>query len=123
MKCDNVITYDSYHWNWSTNSVCDDAIFIASYICKAISDEIRWPNLQERERLGKNLRHFPGCIGFIDGTLVELRRPWHNPNHTKWFNGRKKMYCMNNTVVVDHNGLFIHVDLGYPRSYHDVNIF
>ena len=33
------------------------------------------------------------------------------------------MYCMNNTVVVDHNGLFIHVDSGYPRSYHDVNIF
>ena len=123
MKCDNVTTYDSYHWNWSANSVCDDAIFITSCVCEAISDEIRWPNPQERKRLERILRHFPGCIGFIDGTLVEIQRPWHNPNHAKWFNGRKKMYCMNNIVVVDHDGLFIHVDPGYPGSYHDENIF
>jgi hypothetical protein len=29
---------------------------------------------------------------------------------------------MNNTVIIDHNGLFIHVDSGYPGSFHDVNI-
>jgi hypothetical protein len=33
------------------------------------------------------------------------------------------MYCMNNTIVVDHFGQFIYLDLGYLRSYHDVNIF
>jgi hypothetical protein len=32
------------------------------------------------------------------------------------------MYSMNNTVVVDHDGLFIHVNPGYPGSYHNVNI-
>ena len=32
------------------------------------------------------------------------------------------MYYMNNTIIVDHNGLFIHVDPGYLGSYHDVNI-
>ena len=32
------------------------------------------------------------------------------------------MYSMNNIVVVDHDGFFIHVDLGYPGSYYDVNI-
>ena len=32
------------------------------------------------------------------------------------------MYFMNNTVVVDYNELFIHVNGGYPGSYHDVNI-
>ncbi|CAK5164851.1 unnamed protein product, partial [Aphanomyces euteiches] len=26
------------------------------------------------------------------------------------------------TVVVDHNGLFIYEDNGYPGKYHDVNI-
>ena len=83
MRCDNVITYGSYNWNWSANSVCDDAIFVALCVCEAILDEIRWPNSQERERLRRIFGYFLGCIGFIDGTFLESRRPWHNPNHTK----------------------------------------
>jgi hypothetical protein len=38
-----------------------------------------------------------------------------------WFNGWKKMYFMNNMVVV-HHGLFIYLDVGYPCSFHDVTI-
>lgn len=34
----------------------------------------------------------------------------------------KKMYCLNNTVVVDHRGLFIFLDIGHPGSFHDINI-
>ena len=64
---------------------------------------------------------FPSCIGIIDGTLVKIRRPWKNPEHNKWFNGRKKMYCMNNIVIVDHHGLFIYVNPTYPGSFHDVS--
>jgi DDE superfamily endonuclease len=29
---------------------------------------------------------------------------------------------MNSTVIVDHDGLFIYVDPGYPGSFHDVTI-
>lgn len=72
--------------------------------------------------LGQRLPQFEGCIGYIDGTLVEIRRPWQNENHARWFNGRKKMYSMNNIVVIDHDGLFIHVDTSFPGSYHDVNV-
>ena len=61
-----------------------------------------------------------GCIGIIDGTLVKICRPWKNLEHGKWFNGRKKMYYMNNVVIIDHHGLFIYVDLGYPGLFHDV---
>ena len=52
---------------------------------------------------------------------MKIRRPWKNPEHGKWFNRRKKMYCMNNVVIVDHHGLFIYVDPGYPGSFHDVS--
>jgi hypothetical protein len=31
------------------------------------------------------------------------------------------MYAFNNTVVIDHDGLFIYIDPGYPGSFHDVN--
>ena len=33
-----------------------------------------------------------------------------------------KRSALNNTVIVDHDGLFIYVDCGYPGSFHDVNI-
>ena len=37
-----------------------------------------------------------------------------------WFNGRKKMYYMNNKVIVLHKGLFTHLDLGFPCACLDV---
>ena len=32
------------------------------------------------------------------------------------------MYCFNSTVVMDHDGLFIYIDPGYPGSFHDISI-
>ena len=78
--------------------------------------------MQERQALASMIPSFLGCIGIIDGTLVKIYcRPWKNPEHGKWFNGHKKMYCMNNDVIVDHHGLFIYIDPTYPGSFHDVS--
>lgn len=121
MKHDNTIQWDAFTWNWATTSVCDDSFFIASCVVEAISNEIRWPDAAERETLATQVPQFEGCIGFIDGTLLKIRRPTIS-EHRVFFNGRKKMYSLNNTVIVDHNGLFIHMDLGFPGSFHDVNI-
>ncbi len=63
-----------------------------------------------------------GCIRFIDGTLVETQKPWKNALHKSWFNGRKNTYSMNNTMICDHQGLFIYININYLGSYHDVNI-
>jgi hypothetical protein len=32
------------------------------------------------------------------------------------------MYCFNHTVILDHNGIFIYIDMCYPGKFHDVNI-
>lgn len=101
--------------------MCDDTFFVASCICDAISNEIRWLDVEERRILGAQLPQFQGCIGFIDGTLIKIRRPKID-DHRVFFNDWKKIYSLNNIIVVDHNGLFIHMDLGFPGSYHDVNI-
>lgn len=102
MKHDNIIYFDAMLWNWSRSSLCDDAIFVASYVNKAIGDEIRWPTLEERHALAAHIPQLPGCIGFVDGTLVRIHRPFENEHHARWFQSRKKMYCMNNTILVDH---------------------
>ena len=108
-------------WNWGKSSVIDDQIFIASCINWALRDEIKWPNKLERQALAYIIPTFLGCIGIIDGTLIKIRRRWKNPEHGKWFNGRKKMYSMNNVVIVDHHDLFIYVNPGYLGSFHDVS--
>jgi len=41
MKHDNVYVYDFFLWNWSKGAICDDTIFIASYVNDAIGDEIQ----------------------------------------------------------------------------------
>jgi hypothetical protein len=30
--------------------------------------------------------------------------------------------CLNKTVIFDHNGIFIDIDIIYPGKFHDVNI-
>ena len=120
IKHDPNTSLPSFFWNQAKSLVIDDQIFIASSINWALRDKIRWPNVLERQALASMIPTFPSCIGIIDGTLVKIRRPLKNPKHGKWFNGRKKIYCMNNVIIVDHHGLFIYVDPSYRGSFHDV---
>ena len=73
-----------------------------------------WPNILERLALASMIPFFPSCIGIINDTLIKICGPWKNSEYRKWFNGRKKMYCMNNIVIVDDHGFFIYVDPSYP---------
>jgi hypothetical protein len=122
MKHDNITKYDAFMWNWSKNATNDDGMFIASCINFAIVHEILWPIVEEQQVLGTQLLQFQGCIGFINGTFIKIHRPWNNPAHQSWFNGQKKIYCLNNTVVLNHQGLFIFLNLGFLRSYYNVTI-
>jgi DDE superfamily endonuclease len=83
--------------------------------------EIQWPDASRRARLSQRLPGFPGFIGHLDGTLCHINRPSDiGADHRRYKNGRKHMYCFNNIVVVDHDGLFIFFDPGYAGSFHDV---
>jgi hypothetical protein len=92
LKHENSVSFESALWNWSRTSANDndDALFVASCLNVAASDEIRWPTAEERLHLATQISELPGCIGFIEGTLVQIRRPHGNPMHANWFNGRKK---------------------------------
>ena len=76
----------------------------------------------ERRELGTILPEFPGCIGVVDGTLVGICRPKDATVQRVYYNGHKKMHAMNNIIIVDHHGLIIHLDLGYPASMHNESI-
>jgi hypothetical protein len=75
LKYDNTATFDSCQWNWARSSVNDDSSFVASCIEEACKDEIRWPNDEERRVIARKIPQLPGCIGFVDGTLCQIRPP------------------------------------------------
>lgn len=88
-----------------------------------MEDEVSWPDTNRRRELAVREPLFYGCIGFIDGTLVRIQRPQLEAQYAeRYYTRRKKTYAMNNTIVIDHDGLIIYVDPGYPGSYHDVSI-
>jgi hypothetical protein len=72
--------------------------------------------------LGMNLAEFQGCIAFIDGMFIKICKPWNDGTNEVWFNRQKKIYSMNNTMVVDHRGLFTYMDFKYLGFHHDVTI-
>jgi hypothetical protein len=113
MKHDNVVVFDAFMWNWNKSNVCNYAIFITFCINEALSNEIRWPMVEERAQLGSQI---------IDGIFIEIRKSWNNEAHKTWFNRHKKMYYMNNMIILDHCGLFIYLDTRYLGSYQDVTI-
>jgi hypothetical protein len=66
---------------------------------------------KEKITLGVHLQEIPRCIWFIDGILIKIYK-W-NETHCTWFNGWKKIYAMNNIIILDHFGLFIYINIGY----------
>jgi len=101
-------------WNWAKSLVGDDVLLISSCTKFTFVDEICWPTTHEKTTLRPYLQKLSRCIKFIDGTLIEILQPWWDPNHWTWFKGHKKFYVMNNTIILDHIGLFIYIDFGYP---------
>lgn len=42
--------------------------------------------------------------------------------HRLYYNGRKRIYCFNDAVVIEHDSMFIFVDARYAASFHDARV-
>lgn len=115
---------ESNRWNVSRSSLCDDWFFICELFCQHLGHELAWPNSARKAELKSREPLFHGCLGFIDRTLIRIQIPSDLETSLErcFYTGRKKMYAYQNTIVVDHDGLIIYLDPGYPGSYHDVTI-
>jgi hypothetical protein len=41
-----------------------------------------------------------GCIRFIDGTLIDIKKPWKNEAHKTWFDGQNKYIFYEITLLL-----------------------
>jgi hypothetical protein len=65
MKHDNIIKYDTFMWNWSKFALCDDALFIASWINNALGNGIQWPIVKRGCYLVHICKNFLGILGSL----------------------------------------------------------
>lgn len=49
----------------------------------------------------------PGLEGIIGDTLLKIKQPYKDPNHSTWFNDRLHITLSNNFNIVDNNDLLV----------------
>ena len=60
----------------------------------------------------------PQCAGSIDGSHIPISAPVMNHDYYN----RKEWYSIVTQAVVDHNGLFHDLCIGWPGSVHDARV-
>lgn len=111
---------DRFGVSESTAVVCRDKIISA--LIGMRQNIIRWPNAQElqtEEQLFQRRNGFPGIVGAIDGTHIQIKAP---RDHPQSYVNRKHYHSLQLQCVCRHNRLFSHVFTGYPGSVHDSRV-
>ena len=101
--CQNII--------WNTIRLLFDVIF---------QKYVKWVSLVDLFTNGHRLETFPFCIGSIDATVQDICVS--RERERKYYSGKHKKYCIKSQVVVNPEGLAIHIDTGYPGSVNDIEI-
>ncbi|CAM4579078.1 unnamed protein product [Lepidochelys olivacea] len=63
---------------------------------------------------------FPNCGGAIDRTHIPILAPEHQAGE---YINRKGYFSIVLQALVDHNGCFTNIDVGWPGKVHDARIF
>ena len=101
---------------------------IVNETCSAITTYLlnKFVRIPEGQRLDENIegfehrRGFPQAVGAIDGTHIPIICP--EDSSTDYYN-RKCFYSIIMQAVVDYQGLFIDVYIGWPGKVHDARVF
>ncbi|KAL3688784.1 hypothetical protein R1sor_015093 [Riccia sorocarpa] len=86
-----------------------------------LSSELKWSSPRERHQISRMFaeKGFPGCVGLIDGTLIELLQRPRFDGETYY--DRKANYSINAQIVCDHRRKITFLYCGLPGSVQDVS--
>ena len=101
---------------------------IVNDTCKAITTHLlnKFVRVPEGQRLDEDSegfehkRGFPQAVGAVDGTHIPIICP--EDSGADYYN-RKCFYSIIMQAVVDYQGLFIDVYIGWPGKVHDAQVF
>ncbi len=66
---------------------------------------------------------FPGVIGAIDGTHIQIVHPPDRFFPQYYFSNRTKWFTMNCQITAVSDLKFSSIDVGHPGKDHDVRVF
>ncbi|XP_011688403.1 PREDICTED: putative nuclease HARBI1 [Wasmannia auropunctata] len=96
---------------------------VAKALCAISQNYITWPNENEIEEIVNGFSRtssFPGIIGTIDGTHINIPAPKESPES---YINRKGRHSIQLQSVCDHKMRFRHIYVGNAGSIHDARIF
>lgn len=96
---------------------------ITKIIERHLQSFIKWPTAEEVPVIAENFRHiagFPGAIGAMDGTHIEIVTPSENQ---KDYNNRKMRHSLILLAVCLPNRAFSYTFAGFPGSANDSRVF
>ncbi|KAL3693772.1 hypothetical protein R1sor_007423 [Riccia sorocarpa] len=107
-------------WGISHGSLVNFTRRVLIAIEDTLRRELQWPTPQERQRISEAFteKRFLGCVGLIDGTLVELVQMPHFDGETYY--DRKANYSLNVQIVCDHRRKILFLYSGLPGSVQDI---
>lgn len=94
--------------------------FMNEYLLEEL---VVWPTAEEKREIQdmyNELKRFPGIVGFIDGTHIQIKKPY--VRGIDYYN-RKDYYSIILQAVVREDMRFIDVYAGWPGKVHDARVF
>ncbi len=91
-----------------------------------LSKYVRWPSSSEQRDIAEfyeDKYSFPGVVGAIDGTHMQIARPPDKFFPQDYFSNRTKRFTMNCQITAVQDLRFSSVDVGHPDKDHDARIF
>ena len=87
---------------------------------------VTWPSKREQKDVSEYYEDkygFPGVVGAIDGTHIQIARPPDRFFPQDYFSNRTKCFTMNCQITAVNDLRFSSVDVGYPGKDHDARVF
>ncbi|CAB4028344.1 Hypothetical predicted protein [Paramuricea clavata] len=84
-----------------------------------LPDLIKFPTTEEQLSATMKIFQFPNCVGAIDGSHINIKKPVVHP--TDYYN-RKGNYSILIQGVCDSNGKLLSISCGHPGSIHDTRM-
>ncbi|XP_062572674.1 uncharacterized protein LOC134267268 [Saccostrea cucullata] len=99
-------------------------LVIKCIINNLLSKFIKWPSVTEMDMIATNfndmgVHEFPGIIGAIDGSHIQIEPPSENPQ--SYYN-RKRFHSIILQGKCKDDMQFIHTNIGWPGRVHDAKV-
>ncbi|KAK6493811.1 protein ANTAGONIST OF LIKE HETEROCHROMATIN PROTEIN 1-like isoform X1 [Huso huso] len=114
----------SGRFNTSKSLICTHVHEVCFLISDHLSWKIWWPTHLAVHDIEQGFLRagFPKTLCAADGCHIPTKKPQGVEIPETYFN-RKHFYSVNLTAFCNNTARFIHINVGYPGSWHDAHVF